>query len=163
MKTGEKIAWTFIGLLIIGALTICFLLNLWLGISTLLITIGAFAFAYKGKGRIDQTIASAATELGLKYHPSRLTYGSITGEYNGYQTEITPEGGSDHMGTVTSFTRIKMRAGYNLGMRESIEHDDLKITVYDNEAYIDLSYLCTDPEKLREYLDKLSGFIRGKE
>lgn len=162
MKTGEKIAWGFIGLLIAGAVGICFLLNVWLGAVITVLAVGSFAFAYKGKGKIEKTIALTASELGLEYRPSQLTYGSIVGDYKGYRVKITAEGGADHMGTVQSFTRVGMKAQKNLGMKETVEQDGLKFMVYDHDVHLDLPYLCADPVELREYLDNLAGFIKSR-
>lgn len=85
----EKIAYIFLGLLVLLALGFCFLINVYFGIFFTFFTILVIYFVmgvYKSK--VDKALEGVAKELGLSCRKHPLKHAIVEGIHNGYKTEI---------------------------------------------------------------------------
>lgn len=175
MKTGEKIAFFFVGILVLIAVAICFLLNVFFGVFMLLFTVGVFWWTYGvKKKKTDNVLLELAKETGLSCNRSALKYYSLSGIYRGHEVEVSIERSLDALGgagallaattgtaayaamEIRNFTAIKMRHGLSSVKDEIISNDWPKIVVHGEKLTLALPYVSNDKEEIIRGLDTLS-------
>ena len=78
---GEKIAFGFLGILLLGVLVLCFWINLHLGFFIFVFSAGVIWWIYGvKKKRVDEAMNKVAHRLGLKFYRDPFKYGIIKGE-----------------------------------------------------------------------------------
>jgi len=171
---GEKIAFGFLGILLLGMLVLCFWINLYLGLFLLVFSTAIIWWIYGvKKKKVDLAMAEAAKKTGLSFQRHPLKYGTIRGSYKGLETEIgvyTDTGSFGGMGVlltslsgkgalasldIRNFTGIKIK--HNLGIqRKEVISDGFPLIVADkDEIYLMLPHVSVDAREIERNLDKL--------
>lgn len=171
---GEKIAFGFIGILVLGAIALLFLINLYLGIFVLIFTIGVFWWIYGvRKRKVDSAMHQVSIETGLSFTRDPLKYGMLKGTYKGFETEIGVYTDTDVFGgagviltsltgdaafstlEIRNFTGIKMKHNSEIKEKKVIS-DDFPVIVADkDEIYMMLPYVSVDPKEIKRNLNRL--------
>jgi len=175
---GEKIAFGFIGILLLGALGLCFWINLYLGFFILVFSIGVFWWIYGvKKKKVDNAFSKVAKDTGLSFHRNFLKYGTLKGNYRGHEAEIKVSSSTDAfggMGTllvsltgegalatldIRNFTVMKIKHNLTIEDRQIISDNSPLIVADKNWIYLTLPYVSNDAKEIKQLLDKLCRVI----
>jgi hypothetical protein len=175
---GEKIAFGFLGILLLGALVLCFWLNLYLGLFILIFSIFVFWWIYGvRKRKIDSAMAKVAKDTDLSFHKDFFKYGTLKGKYKGYETEIGVYNDLDAFGgigtiltsitgsagfsalNIRNFTGIKMKHNLEIKDRKIISEEFPVIVAQKNEVYLMLPHVSYNPGEIKRNLNKLCKVI----
>ncbi len=171
---GEKIAFGFLGILLLGVIVLCFLINFYLGFFILVFSIAVFWWIYGvRKRKVDSAMSQVSKETGLSFKRHPLKYGTLKGTYKGYETEIgvyTDTGAFGGAGVILAsltgegalatleirnFTGIKIKHNSEIKEKKVIS-DDFPVIVADkDEIYMMLPYVSADPKEIKRNLDRL--------
>jgi len=175
---GEKIAFFFIGILVIFTLVLCFWLNFYLGLFVFIFSVSVIVWIYGvKKKKIDKVLAEVARDTGLSYNKNLLKYGSLRGKYKGYETEIGIYTDTDAFGglgtilasitgsgsmaalNIRNFTGIKIKHNLNLRKSKVISKAFPKIIAHGNEIFLIFPYISDEKEEIKKYLEKLINIL----
>ncbi len=178
----EEIAFAFIGILILGAIALCLSINLYLGLSLLIFSVVVvwWIFGVKKK-KVDRAMAELAKDTGLSFNKSLLKYGTVTGKYNGIETEIgvykdansfggmgviigslTGEGALASL-NIRNFTGIRMRHDLAVSGSKMISDNDPFIGIDKEWIYLALPHVSEDKIEIKNYINTLYSLANSEQ
>ncbi|MCD6454556.1 MAG: hypothetical protein J7L62_04570 [Candidatus Aminicenantes bacterium] len=171
---GEKIAFGFIGILVLTAIGLCFFINLYLGFFVLVFSAGIFWWIYRvRKRRIDRAMAYLAQQTGLSFNKNFFKYGTVTGNYKGFEVEIGVYSDLNAFGgigilmasltgegvlaalEIRNFTGIKIKLPSEIQEKRLISEDFPLIITNKDELYLMLPYVSSNEREIKRHLDSL--------
>ena len=175
---GEKIAFGFIGILVLSAIGLCFLINLYLGFFVLIFSVGVFWWIYGvRKRKVDHAMAEVAKDTGLSFHKDLIKHGTVKGIYKGFETEIGVYTDIDAFGgigtiltsitgsagfsalNIRNFTGIKMKHNLEIKDRKIISEEFPVIVAQKSEMFLMLPHVSYNPGEIKRNLNKLCKVI----
>jgi len=176
----EKIALLVPGFLLLAASALCFWINLYLGFFVLVFSAGVlWLMCGVKKKKVDRAMSQVAEKTGLVFQKSFLKYGTLTGNYKGYDTEVgvySDTGAFGGLGVlfaslsgegilatmeIRNFTGIRMRHNLALDGEKIISEEGPCIVVDKEWAYLILPHVSEDKQELKNNLDRLYRVIKN--
>jgi len=170
----EKIAIGFLGLLLLTTVGLCFWIDLYLGLFVLIFSLGVLWFIYRvRKRKIDLAMAHLAQETGLSFNKSFFKYGTVTGNYKGFDVEIGVYSDLNAFGgigilmasltgegvlaalEIRNFTGIKIKLPSEIQEKRLISEDFPVVIARKNELCLMFPYVSSDKKEIKRHLDSL--------
>ncbi len=170
----EKVAIAFLVLLVAGTIFLCFAINMYLGLSVLLLTAFSFWF-YLGvkKRKVNLAMAELAEKTGLRFEKSLLKYGKVKGTYRGMEVEIAVYSDANAFGgsaamlsaftgegalaalEIRNFTGMKIKHSKRIARQRILSPEFPLIAIDSKELKLMLPHVSSSSAEMRENLELL--------
>jgi hypothetical protein len=173
----KTIGYGLVALLLLASISLCFLINLYLGLFVALLVIGTFVWVYGfNKKKVDRVMAEVADETGLSYIPSRVTYARLEGDYKGFETEVSVRADRDfgpgaiaatETGTagmaamdIRNYTSIRMRHGLHIPEEVILSKTRPRVVARASDIVLALPHVSNEKEEIVDGLHLLVKKIK---